>query len=790
MACRRNVFVMLQNTAPERAIAYLASVASQIPTFDEHVQLAVIELIRKEARAHVLERPKYLKLLHALLNSPEHCVKYEAAMALTSLTSHPDAIKASIACYIELLRKEADNNVKLIVLDRVLELIERGGTDRLGDELVVDLLRVLSAPDMEVRRKCCTVALAMTTIRSVENVVGVLKRELAKSHEPQVEKASEYRQLLIQTIHTCAIQFPTVAATVVYILMDYLGDSSNASAVDVVAFVREVVERFPDLRSDILQRLCSALLDLKSGKVARGVLWILGEYGPSDHVSMIMESIQRSLGEVIRPGATDPTNPEVGSIIRATSPPGGRAVSPSSPVQGAAAPLKIQTNRVLPDGTYATQAALTVSSPTGLEGKRRPPLQALLQNGDYFTGAVLATALTKLSLRVRSESNDITLANRIAAESMFIMSAILQLGLSATMDEDSTDRIAQSLYTLTYSSETPLVQKVYLEECQKAFARTLNAQQSKQARSMAKRSVGANVISTVENPVTFGLLRRPGSDMSSEELDDYDRDLTRATGHDGLHDPSLGNKLDRVVPLTGFADPVYAEAYVTVNQFDILLDVLLVNQTTTTMQNLSLEFATLGDLKLVERPQPITMAPKSYHTLKANIKVASTETGVIFGNIVYDVGALDTRCVILNDIHIDIMDYIHPAQCTETQFRAMWTEFEWENKVNVVAGQESNTADLPLRAYLDQVLAATNMACLTPETAFVEDCGVLAANLYAKSVFGEDALANLCIERSTGGGIVGHIRIRSKAQGIALSLGDKITLAQKNAVNAAAAITA
>ena len=41
---------------------------------------------------------------------------------------------------------------------------------------------------------------------------------------------------------------------------------------------------------------------------------------------------------------------------------------------------------------------------------------------------------------------------------------------------------------------------------------------------------------------------------------------------------------------------------------------------------------------------------------------------------------------------------------------------------------------------------------------------------------GEDALANLSIERTEAGTITGHVRIRSKTQGIALSLGDKITL--------------
>jgi coatomer subunit beta len=43
---------------------------------------------------------------------------------------------------------------------------------------------------------------------------------------------------------------------------------------------------------------------------------------------------------------------------------------------------------------------------------------------------------------------------------------------------------------------------------------------------------------------------------------------------------------------------------------------------------------------------------------------------------------------------------------------------------------------------------------------------------------GEDALANLSIERTEAGEITGHVRIRSKTQGIALSLGDKITMGE------------
>ena len=57
----------------------------------------------------------------------------------------------------------------------------------------------------------------------------------------------------------------------------------------------------------------------------------------------------------------------------------------------------------------------------------------------------------------------------------------------------------------------------------------------------------------------------------------------------------------------------------------------------------------------------------SFQSIKATIKVSSTETGVIFGSILWEGPGLAEQCVILNDIHIDIMDYIKPAYCNEAQ---------------------------------------------------------------------------------------------------------------------------
>jgi coatomer subunit beta len=92
----------------------------------------------------------------------------------------------------------------------------------------------------------------------------------------------------------------------------------------------------------------------------------------------------------------------------------------------------------------------------------------------------------------------------------------------------------------------------------------------------------------------------------------------------------------------------------------------------------------MGDLKLVERLTPASLAPGASRRLRANIKVSSTETGVVFGNVVFEgPGAAERGVVVLGDVHVDILDYISPAAVPDVAFRNMWAEFEWENKVHI-----------------------------------------------------------------------------------------------------------
>ena len=113
---------------------------------------------------------------------------YEAASSLTALTNNPVAVKAAAAKFIELCIRESDNNVKLIVLDRVDQLRRRN--EGVLDDLAMEILRVLSSPDLDVRKKALTIALEMVSSKNVEEVVILLKKELSKTVDQEYEKVS------------------------------------------------------------------------------------------------------------------------------------------------------------------------------------------------------------------------------------------------------------------------------------------------------------------------------------------------------------------------------------------------------------------------------------------------------------------------------------------------------------------------------------------------------------------------------------------------------------------------
>lgn len=117
--------------------------------------------------------------------------------------------------------------------------------------------------------------------------------------DSEQEDTGKYRQLLVRTLHSCCIKFPDVASVVIPVLVEFLSDNNELAATDVLVFIREAIQKFENLRPLIIevsfnglllfvlkinilsQKLLESFRSIKSVKVHRAALWILGEYATS-----------------------------------------------------------------------------------------------------------------------------------------------------------------------------------------------------------------------------------------------------------------------------------------------------------------------------------------------------------------------------------------------------------------------------------------------------------------------------------------------------------------------------
>ncbi|TUL27019.1 Coatomer subunit beta [Bagarius yarrelli] len=427
------------------------------------------------------------------------------------------------------------------------------------------IYNLLQSSSPAVKYEAAGTLVTLSSAPTAIKLVIVLKKEVIKTNNvTEHEDTDKYRQLLVRTLHSCSVRFPDMAANVIPVLMEFLSDTNEAAAADVLEFVREAIQRFDSLRALIIEKMLEVFHAIKTVK---------------------------------------------------------------------------------------------------------PPLRGFLLDGDFYVAASLTTTLTKLALRYtaivtdRKKQNVIILSVLLfsfVAEAMLIMATVLHLGKSSLpkkpITDDDVERISLCLKVLSESTHEELMSDIFNKECRRSLSHMLAVRLEEEKLSQKKESEKRNVTVQPDDPISFMQLTAKNETSSKE--DQFQLSLLAAMGTTQRKEASdpLASKLNKVTQLTGFSDPVYAEAYVHVNQYDIVLDVLVVNQTSDTLQNCTLELATL----------------------------------------VYDVSgaASDRNCVVLSDIHIDIMDYIQPASCTDAEFRQMWAEFEWENKVTV------NTNITELNEYL------------------------------------------------------------------------------------------
>lgn len=610
---RRNAFLALFNIAPERAVGFLTEHFEEVDRFGEGFQLTVLEVARRACRADAQQKSRFVRVIFQLLNCDSAAVVYESATTLMSLSSAPTAVRAAAQALVTLLTSQSDINVKLIVLERLAALKKHH--TKLLQELVMDLLRALACPEPDIQAKVIEIAMDLVCPRNIEAVMGVLKKEVVRTSELGASaggtgaggaaETDEYRTIVIKAIHACCIKFPDVASSVVHLLLDFV---TQPGAEVVVMLVREVVEAYPALRPAVLQKLQDLLENLPSARVASMVVWILGEYCDTAELGFAaFSAISASVGPM----------PLTSQSAAAAKP---------AEAEAAAAPASSGGPVILADGTYASQSAVTEDLPSvasGLgEGDAMPALRRMLLSGECQLSAAVGNSLTKIALRKFAESGDEASSSKtLAVDVLIILAGLIEAGTSSFVEHkihpDCLERLEQCICILLDPTVRKALSSAWLASCRENFEKLLAGHRSLRDSKESKEEVPTVM---PDRLITFRQLRERGEGGGGVEIDlEDDYDIERATGMAPGSD--FANRLRRVHQLTGLSDPVYAEAIITVHDYDIALELFVDNRTEETLTNLAVELATMGDLKLVERPQNFTIGPRESKRICASIKV-------------------------------------------------------------------------------------------------------------------------------------------------------------------------
>ncbi|KAI3901284.1 hypothetical protein MKW92_051253 [Papaver armeniacum] len=78
-------------------------------------------------------------------------------------------------------------------------------------DMIMDVLRALASPNMDIRRKTINIAFELITLHNIDEVVQALKKEVVGLRSKELEKNGEHRQMLVQSIHSCAPKISEVS---------------------------------------------------------------------------------------------------------------------------------------------------------------------------------------------------------------------------------------------------------------------------------------------------------------------------------------------------------------------------------------------------------------------------------------------------------------------------------------------------------------------------------------------------------------------------------------------------
>ena len=126
-----------------------------------------------------------MNAIFLLSNSKSSSVLFECANTITQLTTAPTAIKIAIQSYLNLLADQNDNNVKLIVLNKIMEL--RGKYAKLLEDYMSEILNTINQQEqissLDINQKVLELTTELASPRNIKEIIAFLDKEIRRARK-------------------------------------------------------------------------------------------------------------------------------------------------------------------------------------------------------------------------------------------------------------------------------------------------------------------------------------------------------------------------------------------------------------------------------------------------------------------------------------------------------------------------------------------------------------------------------------------------------------------------------
>lgn len=222
-------------------------------------------------------------------------------------------------------------------------------------------------------------------------------------------------------------------------------------------------------------------------------------------------------------------------------------------------------------------------------------------------------------------------------------------------------------------------------------------------------------------------------------------------------DPLTSNQ--STIQLSGLGDPLYIETNCTHSKYEIFLDLLVVNQTSSYLQNISIDFNFSKNIQMTSTVSPFSLQPNSATTVQAQFSILESFSSFVTATVTFRYPRKDDysgRPYVqnLSEIVFDVSEFLEGAV---VDFKDQWKNLEWENIYSI-----------SIRKRYDGLLQKIAERINGHLCDKFECSGSVVGNIACYTIQKSPVLVNVCI--SSGQSSLVEIRVRSKSEELVKSI--------------------